>query len=320
MLILEKTEILASLEFGSVIAEMRRALIAQARGEGVTPMPMHLNIAEADAEIHFKAGYCRGGRFFALKMAAGFPKNSARNLPVGNGLILLCSAETGEPVAMLKDEAVLTDIRTAAVSAMAARELGRSDTALGILGTGVQARWQARMHAEVLKLDEVWIWGRTPARAELCAREIEALLPGTRVGVAKTPREAAQHTRLIVSATAAREPLLRCEDVSPGTMISAVGSDSPGKQELDRKILEAASLLLVDSLAQCKRLGELQHAPEMASRAVELGQFCDAPVKFDAAGIVVADFTGLGIEDLFVGAHCYERIAARRQQGGHRGL
>jgi ornithine cyclodeaminase len=314
MLILEKSEILAALDFGSVIAEMRKALIAQARGDGVTPMPMHLNIAEVDAEIHFKAGYCRGGRFFALKMASGFPCNAARNLSTGNGLILLCSAETGEPIVTLNDEAVLTDIRTAAVSAMAARELGRRDTALGIVGTGIQARWQARMHAKILKLDEVWLWGRSPAVAKQCAAELEVLLPGTTVRVADTPREVAQHTRLIVTVTAAHEPLLRCESVQPGTMISAVGSDSPGKQELDPKILEEASLLLVDSLAQCERLGELQHAPHLAPRAVELGRFCVAPVNYDAGGIVVADFTGLGIEDLFVGAHCYELLLACRQQ------
>jgi ornithine cyclodeaminase len=316
MMILEKSEILEGLEFGPVIAEMRRALIAQARGEGVTPMPMHLNIAEADAEIHFKAGYCRGGRYFALKVASGFPRNAARNLPANNGLILLCSAETGEPVAILKDESTLTDIRTAAVSAMAARELGRSDTALGILGTGVQARWQARMHAEVLRLSDLWFWGRSPAAVEQCAAELATLLPRTRVHAGKTPREVAEHTQLIVTATSAREPLLRREDVLPGTLISAVGSDSPGKQELDPEILESASLLLVDSLAQCERLGELQHARHLAQRAVELGQFCDAPVKFDAGGIVVADFTGLGIEDLFAGAYCYERLAARTASRG----
>jgi ornithine cyclodeaminase len=93
--------------------------------------------------------------------------------------------------------------------------------------------------------------------------------------------------------------------VQPGTHISAVGSDSPGKQELDPEILRRASLLLVDSRRQCEKLGELQHAPEQAGRAVEIGEYCDAPVATDSAGVTVADFTGLGVEDLYIAEYCY---------------
>ena len=84
-----------------------------------------------------------------------------------------------------------------------------------------------------------------------------------------------------------------------------MGSDSPGKQELDPDILRRASLLLVDSRRQCEKLWELQHAPGQAGRAVEIGEYCDAPVAFDAAGGTVADFTGLGVEDLYIAEYCY---------------
>ena len=86
--------------------------------------------------------------------------------------------------------------------------------------------------------------------------------------------------------------------------MSAVGSDSPGKQELDPETLRRASLLLVDSLAQCAKLGELQHAPDQTSRAIEIGAFCASPSAFDRGGITVADFTGLGAEDLFIAEAC----------------
>ena len=95
-----------------------------------------------------------------------------RGLPTGNGMMLLSSAQTGEPVALLADAGHLTDVRTAAVAAMVARELGRRDTVIGILGTGIQARLQAQMHAEVLDLETVWIWGRTPERAAECRRDL----------------------------------------------------------------------------------------------------------------------------------------------------
>jgi len=85
-----------------------------------------------------------------------------------------------------------------------------------------------------------------------------------------------------------------------------VGSDSPGKQELEPEILRRASLLLVDSRRQCEKLGELQHAPDQSVRAIEIGEYCDAPSATDSAGITVADFTGLGVEDLYIAEHCYQ--------------
>ncbi len=239
---------------------MREALIAQARGECSTPMPMHLDTANG-GEVHMKASYRRGGKYFALKMASTFQGK-------GNGMMMLASAETGEPVAYLADEGHLTDVRTAAVSAMVAQELGRRDTSIGILGTGIQARLTARFHRQVLPLEKIFLWGRDAEKALQCAEEIGATL-------VKSPSELAGATKLIVTCTASRAPLLFMADLQAGTHISAVGADSVGKQELDPEILRQADLLLVDSRAQCEKLGELQHAREL--RTVEIGEFCEQP-------------------------------------------
>jgi ornithine cyclodeaminase len=187
---------------------------------------------------------------------------------------------------------------------MVARELGRTDTVLGILGTGVQARLQAQLHAEVLPLAQIRVWGRSAERAAACARDIGVLLPGVRVVVDRSPAEVAAAATLIATTTASRALLLRAEDVRPGSHVSAVGADSPGKQELDPELLRRASLVLVDSRAQCERLGELQHARSERDRAVEIGAFCAAPIEYDRDGITVADFTGLGVEDLFIAEAC----------------
>lgn len=295
---------------------MRRALVSQARGECDTPMPMHLSIPAEEAEVHIKSSYRQGGEYFAVKVAAGFPKNLARGLSVGSGTMLLMSAATGSPVALLADEGFLTDARTAAVSAVVTRELGRGDRSLGILGSGIQARLQARMHASVLDLDEIWVWGRTPERVSTCVEEIRQLVPGAEVREANTPSEVARHTRLLTTVTAARRPLLSVADLQPGTHIAAVGSDSPGKQELDPDILENARLVLVDSRAQCERLGELQHAAHLAETVVEAGTYCDAPVPVDPTGITVCDFTGLGVEDLFIARYAFEKLAAESEPAG----
>jgi ornithine cyclodeaminase len=306
--IVDLPEIQRSLDYAVVIDCMREALIAQFLGECDTPMPMHLDI-DGCAEVHMKSSYRRGGNYFALKIAGTFPGNLARGASTSSGMMLLSSAETGAPLAFLADSGHLTDVRTAAVSAMVARELGRTDAALGILGTGVQARLQARMHAEVLPLKRIVLWGRSRERAEECARDIRSALPQVETVIVRTPADVARETRLIVTATPSREPLLMAADIRPGTHISAVGADSPHKQELDPAILHRAVLLLADSLRQCEKLGELQHAPAEWSRVVEIGALCRSAPAWDRGGITVCDFTGLGVEDLFIAEYCLRSLA-----------
>jgi ornithine cyclodeaminase len=303
MRVVVQDEIRRSVDFAQAVAAMREAMIAQSRGECDTPMPMHLDLsAGGGGEVHIKAGYRRGGRHFALKVAGSYAKR-----PYGS--IVLVSVETGDTVAYFDDGGYLTDLRTAAVAAMVAKELGRDDSVLGILGSGVQARLQAQLHAAVLPLTAVLVWGRDPGRTGACIREIGVRLPGAHVVASPSPADVAASARLIVTATASRVPLLTAGDILPGTHISAVGSDSPGKQELDPEILRRAALLLVDSLAQCAKLGELQHALSEKPRAVEIGTFCAAPVAYDRSGITVADFTGLGAEDLFIAEVCLAGVA-----------
>jgi ornithine cyclodeaminase len=288
----------------AAIAAMREALLAQARGECDTPMPMHLDLASGGGgEVHIKSSYRRGARHFALKVAGSYAQR-----PYGS--IVLVDVETGETAAFFDDGGFLTDLRTAAVAAMVARELGRRDAAIGILGTGVQARLQAELHAAVLPLERVYVWGRHRERAEACARDVGVRLPGVRVAAVESAAETADGALLLVAATASRAPLLRLEDLRPGTHVSAVGADTPGKQELDPEILRRAALLLVDSLPQCERLGELQHAPTERKRAIEIGAFLARRVAYDAAGLTVADFTGLGVEDLFIAEACLSALGA----------
>lgn len=308
MRIVTLAEIQRSLACGAAIDCMREALIAHSRGECDTPMPMHLAIAPESAEVHMKSSYRRGGPYFALKIAGTFPGNSARGLSTSTGMVLLSSAETGEPVAFFADSGYLTDLRTAAVAAMVARELGRRDATLGILGAGVQARLQARLHAEVLPLARIVLWSRNSERAAECVRDLQAVLPAVKIAAVRAPAEVAREARLLVTATASREPLLHAADIQPGTHISAVGADSPRKQELDSEILRRAVLLLADSRRQCEKLGELQHAPAEWSRVVEAGEFCQNAPPWDCGGTTVCDFTGLGVEDLYVAEHCLRSL------------
>jgi ornithine cyclodeaminase len=293
--------------YPEIIDRMGEALIAHSRGECDTPMPMHLDIAPESAEVHMKSSYRRGGPYFALKIAATFPGNATRGMPVGNGMMLLSSATTGEPVVFLADGGFLTDLRTAAVAAVTARALGRHDRTLGIIGTGIQARLQVELHAQVLPLERIVVWGRNPAHVEAFRRDFERL---AEVSVAAIPAEVAFESRLMVTCTASREPLLHTHAIHPGTHISCVGSDAPGKQEIDAGILKRAALVLADSRKQCAKLGDLQHAPAEIERAVEIGEFLEAPREVAPGAITVADFTGLGVEDLYIAEYCWEKITS----------
>ena len=311
MRIISLDEIRQTIDFPELILRMRAALLAYSNGECDTPMPMHLDTGSR-SEVHIKSSYRRGGRYFALKIAGTFPANAAQGLPAGNGMMLLSSAETGEPVAFLADGGHLTDVRTAAVAAMTACELGRRDAAIGILGTGIQARLSAQVHGEILRPSSMTVWGRSRSAAEAFARDLRTLVPHVAdIRIAAEPSDVAHACRLIVTCTAAREALLPDRDIQPGTHISAIGSDAPGKQELEAATLRRASLVLADSRVQCEKLGELQHAPDLWGRAVEIGEFCRHPHPIPEDSVTVADFTGLGVEDLYIAEYVYERVIAQ---------
>jgi len=307
MIVVEREDILSSVVFAEVIDRMRDALIAQARGQCDTPMPMHIDVARENAEVHIKASYRHGGKYFGMKVASMFPNNLKRGLTVGPGAMMLYSAETGEPVALLCDSGYLTDVRTAAVAAMVAREVGRTDEIVGVIGAGIQGRYQVRMLAEVMPVKKVFVFDIDRERLGPYFKDMSEHLPGVEVVACKDPVEVAHSARLIVTVTPARKPHFALTDVQPGTHINAVGSDTVGKNEHDPDILRAAALLLVDSLAQCERLGELQHALDCKDKAIEIGSFCESPVDFDRDGITLCDMTGLGIEDLTIAQYCYEK-------------
>jgi ornithine cyclodeaminase len=118
--------------------------------------------------------------------------------------------------------------------------------------------------------------------------------------VTPTVEAAVDGADVVITCTAATEPLVRADWIAPGTHITAVGSDGVGKQELDPELLRRADVLVVDSLEQCRRLGELQHALDVADRAVELGAVCagDALGRTTSTQLTVCDLTGVGVQDV----------------------
>ena len=298
--ILREAEVRAALDMASCIDACRDAFVAYSAGRAELPGVIHLEVPEARGEIHVKAGHLHGAPFYAVKAASGF---SDRNPPAIDGLVVVFDARDGSPAAILLDGGFVTDQRTGAAGGVAAAELApaRVET-VAVIGTGIQARRQVEALQVVRPgCTEVRVWGRDAGRAARCADDVRALVgEGCAVSAAGSVREAVDGATVVLTCTASREPLVELSWLAPGAHVTALGSDGEGKQELDPEILRRADVLAVDSRNQCVRLGELQHAPDQAARAVELG----ALIAGEAGGrtangqLTVCDLTGVGVQDV----------------------
>jgi ornithine cyclodeaminase len=307
VLVLREAEIRGLIGPAQALAAVRDAFVRLARGEATLPGVIGLDIPPHGGEVHVKGAWLHGTPYFSIKEAAGFYANAGHGLPVGSGLILVFDAATGFLRALLLDNAYLTELRTGAAGALAADLLARKQVRrAAILGAGGQARYQLEALLGVRRPERVAIWSRTPERARACAAELQARfsLP---VEAAASAREAAAGSALIVTATPAREPVLRAEWVEPGTHVTAVGSDGPDKQELDVELLARADKVVADRLDQCLRLGEIHHAVaagRFSAEALhaELGELAAGlkPGRTSETEITVADLTGVGVQDAAV--------------------
>jgi ornithine cyclodeaminase len=296
--ILHRADVESALDMASCIDACERALAAYSSGGAELPGVIHLDVPESRGEIHVKAGHLHGFPYYAVKVASGF---YARDPAAIDGLVLVFDVRDGSPAAILLDGGYLTDVRTGAAGGVAARYLARDDARVAaVIGTGIQARRQVEALVAVRpSIEEVRVWGRRPERATVAAAEIAAA-HGLDASSAPSIREAVEGADVVITCTASIEPLVQAEWLASGTHVTAVGSDGPGKQELDPEALRRADRLVVDSVDQCRRLGELQHALDVADRAVELGTICAGrePGRTSPDELSVCDLTGVGVQDV----------------------
>ena len=297
-----------------IVAE---AFAALAGGKVVMPPILRLDVPQHNGEVDVKTAYVPGLDGFAMKISPGFFDNPKQGLPSTSGLMVVHSAETGMVKAVLLDNGYLTDIRTAAAGAVAARHLApEGPVRAGILGAGTQARLQLRALALVRSITEARIWARSPDKAQACAEEMTAGL-GLPV-LAETSAEAVvRQSEVVVSTTPSREPLIRQEWLHDGLHITAMGSDAEHKNELAPHVLTLADRVVCDVRAQSARLGELHHA--LASGAVdgrfavtELGDVVSgaAPGRRERREITVCDLTGTGVQDTAIALHALASASA----------
>jgi ornithine cyclodeaminase len=295
----------ARVALGDLLEPVARAFEEYSQGKA-NVAPVGLLYLPAPGDVHIKSAYIDGHDHYAVKIVSGFPGNPARGLPVADGMIVLFAAETGVPAAILHDEGYLTDLRTAAAGAVAARALApEAVESAGVIGTGVQARLQALALHAVRPFSRLAVWGRNPDRAARLADELQGELPGVRAAAVADRRELVAASDVVITTTPSHEPLVEGAWLRPGQHVTAVGADDPQKCELDGECLRRADRVIVDSVAQNLQFGDVHRAlrrGEIDESHVhgEIGQVLSGAVegRRSAADVTIAKLTGIGIQDL----------------------
>ena len=311
MLVLDANEITRLLDMPSCIRVVEDAF--RARGEGRAAPSATLGFPLDGGSLHVKVASLDLSRpYLAAKVNANFPRNpEERRLPTIQGALVLLDATCGTPLAVM-DSAPITTTRTAATTAVAASRLAREDASIvTFVGCGVQARAHLTALCQVRFVERVFAVDSRPAAADEF-RKFAINVHGVECSVSSSLRRSTQASDIIVTSTPSQRAILHLDDVAAGTFIAAVGADNEHKQEIDPLLLRE-SVIVVDDLEQCARIGDLRHAIDAGIVATNyvrasLDQVVAGtrPGRLTDDEIVVFDSTGLALEDVAAAALVYE--------------
>jgi alanine dehydrogenase len=313
-LVLSRADVEALLDLDACFAAVEEAF--RQHGNGEAQLPGVLGVPGRIGGFHIKAGILNG--FFAAKVNGNFFENEKRGLPRIQGVIVLCDAETGSPLALM-DSIAITRLRTAAATAVAAKHLARPDSkTVTICGCGVQGRAQLRALAGVLSVEAAYCFDEEKERAHRLANELAPEL-GFRVTAVRDLRSAVSTSDVVVTCTPSKKPFLFPGFLRPGTFLAAVGADSEDKQEVDAELLASATIV-TDVTEQGATIGDLHHAIASGratrdSVHAELGEVVAGkkPGRRSPDEIVVFDSTGMALQDVAAAAAVYERARTERR-------
>ena len=302
-------EIKRQIDIPKMIQAIEDGFVLYSEDKVVVPPVGFLNFKEPPGDVHIKYGYVKDDDVYVLKVASGFYDNEKLGVPFADGVILVFSQQTGHLKLVLHDQCWLTDMRTAAAGAVAARHLApKNVSCIGIIGTGGQARMQLELLKDIVDCQQCLVWGRDAGKVERMIDDLKANATiqdwGLDIKAATDITELASKCNLIVTTTSAREALINADQVRPGTHITAMGSDDHGKQELAAELLGKADLVVADSISQCVDHGECFHAVKnkmlKEDAILELGNVIKSPElgRSSEAQITVADLTGVAIQDI----------------------
>jgi len=314
LLVLSEADVAAVLPMADVIDAVERGLRAQAQDKVVQPVRV---VVRSSAGMFGSMPCSIDGTGLGAKLVSFFPDNAKRGLHTHNAIIALLDPQTGVPSALL-DGRLITEMRTAATSAIATRALARKDaTVAALIGTGVQARSHVQALQSIGMLRELRVWGRTPENATKLADWASGL--GIKASVASTIREACRGAQVVCTVTPSTIPIVDEADIEPGTHVNAVGSSAPSMQELSPALVGKARLFVDTVEGAMRESGDILAAIREGKLPPEpeLVRLCDvvaqpAHGRRSADEITIFKSLGMAIEDVACAAVAVERARSEK--------
>lgn len=299
MKILSLEEIKNRIDMPKIIAMQEDGFKAFSAGKVDVPPVGYLKQHNPPGSYHIKYGLIENDDVWVAKIAGG-----PSGLPL-SGMMVVISTRDGQPQAILQDNGYLTQLRTAIAGLISVKYLApKSINVIGVLGTGEQARMQVDILKNWTDCRTIYVWGRNTEKAQKYKTDMES--KGFEVTIAENTSDLAKQCNLIITTTSAQEPLLKASDIMPGTHITAMGADAPGKIELDPELIAKADIVTVDNRSQCIDHGEICQAYEQKMIAdadlIELGEIIanTSLGRTDENQITISDLTGVAVQDIQV--------------------
>jgi thiomorpholine-carboxylate dehydrogenase len=295
MIHLDESRVRELLRYEELIPAMEQALIRFSSGKIQQPVRSLLMVPEHHGIFGMMPAV--DGDVIGIKLVLVYEKNAGLGLPTHQAVIQLFSAKTGEPLASMGGR-LITEMRTAAVSAVATKLLAKPDArVLTVLGTGVQAR--AHIHALRLarQFDEIRIWGRTPDHAQKLADEMA-------VKAVPALEQAVRGADVVVSVAHVNDPLVRGEWLGPDTYVNAVATVGPERRELDDAVMQDAAVVVESREAAMRESGDILKSG--AKIYAELGELLGGSVALPT-GRRVYKALGIGAEDVAAARLVFEK-------------
>lgn len=297
-----------------VVDAIKESFRRLALGDAMVPPVLSVELPERRGELDVKTAVLRGLDSFAVKIASGFFDNEKDDLPVASGMMILVSSVTGFPKAILVDNGYLTQVRTGAAGALAADNLARTDIkTIGIIGAGLQGRYQARALQLVRDFQRLLIFDILEEKVKRYAEEMRADL-GVDIEVMEDVETLVRDSDIVVTTTPSRKAYLRADWLHPGLHITAMGADMEEKQELFPEVFGQADVIACDLKSQCFVRGELHHSLKegiisQATPIVELGDMISGKSVGRRSNdqITICDLTGVGIQDTAIARLAFEK-------------
>ncbi len=292
---------------------IEEGFVAYSQCRVVVPPVGEMIFENPPADVHIKYGYIKEDDYFAIKIASGFYENYKIGFPTSDGLILLFSQRDGRLASILLDECYLTNVRTAVAGQVVAKYMApHKIDCIGVFGAGVQGRMQVEYLKSVIDCSDIIVWGRHQDSLDTYKEDMEKL--GYTVQTTTDAGEVTEKCRLIITATPSQTPLINVKQIKPGTHITAMGSDTHLKQELDPKILQSADVVVADSIEQCLTRGEISKTLQAGlinkEDLIELGDVIAGHQsgRTSDAQITVADLTGVAVQDIQIAKAVHEAL------------